>query len=40
MHIDNMADQDAQMLLDSAVAFSLNQHVKSNHITEVPTWIS
>ena len=28
MHIDNMKDQDAQMLLDSLVAFNLTQHVK------------
>ena len=28
MHIDNMENQDAQMLLDSLVAFNLTQHVK------------
>ena len=28
MHMDNMEDQDAQMLLDSLVAFNLTQHVK------------
>ena len=28
MHIDNMEDHDAQMLLDLLEAFNLNQHVK------------
>ena len=28
MHIDNLEDQDAQMLLDLLVAFNLTQHVK------------
>ena len=28
MHKDNMEDQDAQMLLDSLVAFNLTQHIK------------
>ena len=28
MHIDNMEDQDAQLLLDSIAASNLTQHVK------------
>ena len=28
MHVDNMKDQGAQMVLDSLAAFNLTQHVK------------
>ena len=37
MHIDNMEDQDAQILLDSLVAFSLTQHVKLQTHNRGPT---
>ena len=38
MQVDNMEDQDAQMLLDSLVAFNQTQQVKSQHTTKVTPW--